>query len=319
MSTDLVEPDDVLLTRVRGGGSEAYDLLFARHAARARRVARAVLDDTTEVDDVVSEAFAAVLGALQRGKGPTEGFEGYLVSTVRHEAYRANRRRTKQGSLDDRDDEPAADPFVGREDEELLRAAFGSLPPFARDVLWLTEVEGRSHADIARSVGSTRQAIATRAARARDALGSAYLAGHIDLAFDEPPRTPECMEVERQLVDLVRGNASRRRRRYLERHLDECSRCRVGHDRLAQFNERLRTAPFMAAAAGASKLATIGGSASMLARFVGSVSPVAGGVVAAATLTTTAVVAPALVAHGARSLRPNPCRQWRSPTAGPPT
>ena len=168
MPTDLVEPDDVLLTRVRGGGSEAYDLLFARHAARARRVARAVLDDTTEVDDVVSEAFAAVLGALQRGKGPTEGFEGYLVSTVRHEAYRANRRRTKQRSLDDRDDEPAADPFVGREDEELLRAAFGSLPPFARDVLWLTEVEGRSHADIARSVGSTRQAIATpRGARQR--------------------------------------------------------------------------------------------------------------------------------------------------------
>ena len=66
----------------------------------------------------MSEAFAAVLGALQRGKGPTEGFEGYLVSTVRHEAYRANRRRTKQRPLDDRDDEPAADPFVGREDEE---------------------------------------------------------------------------------------------------------------------------------------------------------------------------------------------------------
>ena len=61
------------------------------------------------------------------------------------------------------------------------------------------------------------------ASRARDALGGAYLAGHLDLAFDEPPRTPECIEVQRQLVDLVRGNASRRRRRYLERHLDECS------------------------------------------------------------------------------------------------
>ena len=184
--------------------------------------------------------------------------------------------------------------------------------------MWLTEVEGRSHADIARSVGSTRQAIATRAARASDALGSAYLAGHIDLAFDEPPRTPECMEVERQLVDLVRGNASRRRRRYLERHLDECSRCRVGHDRLAQFNERLRTAPFMAAAAGASKLATIGGSASMLARFVGSVSPVAGGVVAAATLTTTAVVAPALVTHGDVALAATePMSSMAQPDGGP--
>ena len=142
------------------------------------------------------------------GTDPTEGFVGYLVSTVRHEAYRANRRR-RDRPVGDRTHEPAVDPFAGREDADILRAAFGSLPSVARDVLWRTEVEGRSHADIARTVGSTTQAIGARASRARVALGGAYLAGHLDLAFDEPPSTPQCSEVRAQLVDLVRGERER--------------------------------------------------------------------------------------------------------------
>ena len=58
-------------------------------------------------------------------------------------------------------------------------------------------------------VGSTTQAIGARASRARVALGGAYLAGHLDLAFDQPPSTPQCSEVRAQLVDLVRGGRER--------------------------------------------------------------------------------------------------------------
>ena len=288
------DTDEQLVARVRSGELDAYDVLFERHNASARRVARAALGDATDVDDVVAEAFASVLGALQRGNGPREGFVGYLVSTVRHEAFRANRRR-RDRPVGDGTHEPAVDPFAGREDADVLRVAFGSLPSVSRDVLWHTEVEGRSHADIARSIGSTTQAIGARASRARVALGGAYLAGHLDLAFDQPPSTPQCSEVRAQLVDLVRGGASNRRRRALEAHLAQCARCREGRERLERFNERLRTAPPLVPVAAA-------GSVSLLARL----APVLAGAVAAATLAVTAVVAPPRGEAGGRIVNDDP-------------
>ncbi len=296
------DSDEQLVARVRGGELAAYDLLFERHNASARRVARAALGDPTDVDDVVAEAFASVLGALQRGNGPTEGFIGYLVSTVRHEAFRANRRR-RDRPVGDRTHEPAVDPFAGREDADILRVAFESLPSVSRDVLWRTEVEGRSHADIARTVGSTTQAIGARASRARVALGGAYLAGHLDLAFDQPPSTPQCSEVRAQLVDLVRGGASSRRRRALEAHLAECARCRDGRDRLERFNERLRTAPPLVPVAAA-------GSVSLLARL----APVLAGAVAATTLAVAAVVAPPRGEAGGRIVNDEPATTTPSTT-----
>jgi RNA polymerase sigma factor (sigma-70 family) len=281
------DSDEQLVARVRGGELDAYDVLFERHNISARRVARAALGDATDVDDVVAEAFASVLGALQRGSGPTEGFVGYLVSTVRHEAYRANRRRRVR-PIGDGTYEPSVDPFVGHEDADVLREAFDSLPRVSRDVLWRTEVEGRSHADIARTVGATTQAIGARASRARVALGGAYLAGHLDLAFDEPPDTEECADVRGQLVDLVRGSASSRRQRSLEAHLAQCVRCREGRERLERWNERLRTAPPLVPLAGMSTLGTAGGSVSWLAKLV----PALAGAVAATTVAVVAVVAP---------------------------
>ena len=170
-------------------------------------VARAVLDNPTDADDVVSEAFAAVLAALQRGKGPREEFAGYLVSAVRHEAYRTNRRRGRVHPVAEHGDE-ALDATVTPEDADILRTAFESLPTVDRHVLWRTEIEGLSHADIARDDGSTVQAIATRASRARHALRGAYLAEHVGLVFTEPPTGPDCADTRRQLAELVRGRVS---------------------------------------------------------------------------------------------------------------
>jgi RNA polymerase sigma factor (sigma-70 family) len=281
------DSDERLVARVRGGEVEAYDLLFERHSATARRVARAALDDGTDLDDVVADAFASVLGALQRGSGPTEAFVGYLVSTVRHKAYRANRAR-RDPLIGNESFEPAVDPFAGHEDADVLRAAFASLPRVSRDVLWRTEVEGRSHADVARTVGASTQAIGARASRAREALGGAYLAGHLDLAFDEPPDTTQCADVRAHLVDLVRGSAGSRRKRSLEEHLSDCAPCREGRERLERMNERLRTAPPFVPLAGMSTLGTAGGSVSVFARLL----PAIAGAVAATTVAVVAVVAP---------------------------
>ena len=70
------------LGRPRGGDVDAYGELFARHVEAARRLGRQLVPGP-DVDDLVSEAFAKVLGVLQRGGGPDLAFRAYLLTAVR--------------------------------------------------------------------------------------------------------------------------------------------------------------------------------------------------------------------------------------------
>ena len=88
--------DAILIDQARSGERDAYALLYERHAAIAGRVARSLLSNPSEVDDVVSEVFASVLSALERGNGPVGTFLPYLLSSVRNECYRVNRRTRRE-------------------------------------------------------------------------------------------------------------------------------------------------------------------------------------------------------------------------------
>ncbi len=285
-----VIPDDDLVERARDGDDAAYVTLYERHGPRAKRMARTTVDQPADVDDVVAEAFAGVLAALRRGKGPTEGFGGYLASAVRHEAYRSNRRRSRQRAVAEASTEDVTDPYGRRDEAAVLRAAMATLPPAARDVLWRTEIDGESHADIAASLGTTTQAVATRAVRARQALGGAYLAAHLGLIFPDPPAGRACRECREHLVDLVRGELRPRRARAVEAHLATCASCRDGQRRLVQLNERLRVAPPLLPLVGTGASLTQVGveTASLFARLGASFGPL----LATGAAATLAVAAP---------------------------
>src|SRR5689334_10847027 len=77
-------PDAELIAGVRGGDEHAYDLLYRRHSESALRYARSLAKSTVDAEDVVAEAFARVLAALQAGMGPEEAFRPYLLSVVRN-------------------------------------------------------------------------------------------------------------------------------------------------------------------------------------------------------------------------------------------
>ena len=62
-------PDAAVLQRLRGGDTDAYAVLYERHAGAARRLARSLLGHAADVDDVVAEAFAAAFRAIARRQG----------------------------------------------------------------------------------------------------------------------------------------------------------------------------------------------------------------------------------------------------------
>ena len=66
--------DEQLIERVRGGDTEAFAGLYERHADSARATANSYARNSSDVPDLVAEAFANVLEAIQAGNGPTVFF-----------------------------------------------------------------------------------------------------------------------------------------------------------------------------------------------------------------------------------------------------
>ena len=147
--TPRLSADDVLITRVRGGDLEAYGELFARHQESANRLARS-LTRGADADDLVSDAFAKVLGALQNGSGPDLAFRAYLLTTVRRLHVDRIRAQAKATPTDDvaalDQGVPFSDTAVADFENSAAARAYGSLPERWQMVLWHLEVEGQKPA-----------------------------------------------------------------------------------------------------------------------------------------------------------------------------
>ena len=234
---ELAASDAKVLRRMRGGDDAAFAILYERHVGAARRLARSLLRERADVDDVVAEVFAAAFRALQRGKGPADDFRPYVLRSIRRECARTwLRQARRRGPAVDEVDPAVQERHVGPEERAVLQQAFNALPKHFRRVLWLTEVEQLSHAEVAERTGSKAPAVATMAMRARHALAEQYLTAHIT------PSTPaECGRVRRALAGTVRGTASRREQNWVAAHVARCSECAEVQAQLKLVNSRLRT------------------------------------------------------------------------------
>lgn len=283
--------DGEILRRVRAGEAAAYGRLYRRHVTAARRVARSLVSAPADADDIVAEVFAATFAAIRRGTGPQEDFLPYVLRSIRRECHRSWRRGGRQTSLDpdlaERTDAP--DDFARRDERELLQRAFVALPPRMQTVLWHVEVDGLSHAEIARRTRSTPQAIAQLAVRARRSLGERYLQGHI-AATTATALPPRCAATRASLAEVVRGTASARRQRSVTEHLAECAACTDAHEHLRLVNERLRGLTLLALATTVAvpKRWAAGVAIRTGAWLLGSATPLT----AAATIVVLATVAP---------------------------
>jgi RNA polymerase sigma factor (sigma-70 family) len=262
----------------------SYDELYRRHVDDARRVARIVTDHSDEADDVVSEAFTRVLDRLQRGGGPDEELTPYLRTVVRRLAvdrYRAARRDGTPADPTLLEVIPESDDPVARAtDREMVRQAFDTLPDRWQRVLWHTEIEGRSPASLAASLGSTPNAVAALAYRAREGLRQAYLSVHLSSAVPE-----ECKPYVPKLAAYVRGTLPPAEDRWVAAHLQQCAHCRERRDEVMVLVSDLRgvlwpalLGPVFLAGGGA---AVVGAAASSGAAVLGAAGATSGAAVGA--------------------------------------
>ncbi|WP_367128633.1 sigma-70 family RNA polymerase sigma factor [Saccharothrix sp. HUAS TT1] len=254
--------DAELIDAVRAGEIQAYGQLFERHVAAARNLARHLAWSNAEADDLVSDAFAKVLDTLRAGGGPDSAFRAYLLTALRHTAYDKTRRDKKLKLADDVEavsgvekvtTVPFHDPALATLERSLASKAFASLPERWQTVLWQTEIEGQTAAELAPLLGLTANGASALAYRAREGLKTAYLQAH--LAHRPASR---CRATVVKLGAWTRGGLTRRETAQVEAHLDECVNCSGMAAELADVNGTLRAvvAPLVLGAGVTGYLAT---------------------------------------------------------------
>ena len=229
--------DAKLLNKVRAGDTSAFAILRRRHEQAARRLAGELTSSAGAADVLMSEAFDQVLSATQRGGGPTDAFRPYLLTAL---------RQVSEGQAII----PVADtPGSGT---PLMVQAFLSLPERWRAVLWHTEIEEMSPAEVAPLFGLSLTGVTAVRRSARDGLRQAYLQLHRARVSQ-----PECEQAAARLGPFVRDAVPGSDSALVTGHLSECDDCRAAYTELADIGLTLRTvvAPAVLGAAAAAYLA----------------------------------------------------------------
>jgi RNA polymerase sigma factor (sigma-70 family) len=233
--------EDELLDRAREGDRSAFGTLYLRHRDAARKVAGMCASSAADAEDAVAEGFARVFAALPRMAGRQIAFRPYLLTCVRNAATDRLRRERR---IDLREQMPETAGSVQADEmalmgleRNLVGEALQALPARWRTVLWLTEVEGLSPAEVSRRIGIKPNAVAALAYRARKGLREAYLQAHLKAEASE-----ECRATVSRLGNYVRGDLAEKDRIAVHTHLDACAKCRCRRDELTDVNATLRNA-----------------------------------------------------------------------------
>ncbi|GAA3891410.1 hypothetical protein GCM10022381_36630 [Leifsonia kafniensis] len=231
------QSDVELVELVRKGNTQAFAVLWQRHAEPGKAVARGY-STSQDPDDLVAEAFTKIFQSIQAGKGPTTAFRAYLFTTIRNVSASWG-RSSKESSADELDDlvdpKTLEDESLAALDRSLTASAFRSLPTRWQEALWYSEVESLSVQQIAPLLGMKPNAVSALTFRAREGLRQAWIQAHISSA----PEDSDCRWSIDRLGSHARGGLGSREQRRLDEHLAGCGRCSIIASEAQEVGSRL--------------------------------------------------------------------------------
>jgi RNA polymerase sigma-70 factor (ECF subfamily) len=184
--TELDSASDAELVRLAlAKDGDAFRIIMQRHNRRLYRLARAIVDDDSEAEDVVQEAYVRAFTSLGAFRGEAS-LATWLMRIVLNEATTRLRRRRPAVDLAILDSigdnaEAAAFPSGNSPDDperataqqeirRLLEHAIDNLPEPFRVVFVMRDVEEMSIAETAALLGLRPETVKTRLHRARRLL-----------------------------------------------------------------------------------------------------------------------------------------------------
>jgi RNA polymerase sigma-70 factor (ECF subfamily) len=165
-----IELDDLTLARARRGDLDACESIFRKFNQPAYSVAYRVCQCRELAQEITQEAFITVFRKLGQFRGDAP-FWGWLRRVVVNHAISSLRKAPKADPVELQDyhgkAESASDQVGLAMDLEAALAVLGAQD---RTIVWLHDVEGYNHREIADLFGKTESFSKTRLSRARSRL-----------------------------------------------------------------------------------------------------------------------------------------------------
>jgi RNA polymerase sigma-70 factor (ECF subfamily) len=162
--------DAEMLALAKRGDSRAHAALYTAFSPLVFTLARRMLASPVLAEDVLQETFVEVIRKISSYRGDADF--GYWIRRIAinrclmqlRSAWSARRVDTEHF------DDQAAAPTANADDRIALERALDALSPTARAVVWLHDVEGLTHAEIAKHMGRSTSFSKSQLARAHERL-----------------------------------------------------------------------------------------------------------------------------------------------------
>lgn len=170
----IEDPDGELVVRVAAGEAAAARALMARHLPKILNLARRMLGDAVEAEDVAQDAFMRVWTHAPRWRPGRAKFETWLHRVALNLCYDRLRRRPTKAIEDvpefaDRAPGPAARLFETQL-ATVVNEALKRLPDRQREALVLCHYQGLTNIDAAQVMEVSVEALESLLSRARRTL-----------------------------------------------------------------------------------------------------------------------------------------------------
>jgi RNA polymerase sigma-70 factor (ECF subfamily) len=175
-------PDEELAARIRNGETALYEVLMRRYNQRLYRIARAIVRDDAEAEDVVQQAYVNAYLHLDQFAEKAK-LSTWMTKIAVYEALARVRKRERAAatpfdeSAEDTMKASVASPLIDPERQALtaelrllLERAIDALPERYRSVFVLREIDGLSTAEAADCLDVTEENVKTRLHRAKAML-----------------------------------------------------------------------------------------------------------------------------------------------------
>lgn len=169
------DSDEALMARIGRGDEAAFRALSRRHLASVVALARHIMRNGADAEDIAQEAMLRVWTHAPRWQ-PLASFRTWLTRIVVNLCLDRKRRATPlplDVAGDPADNTPGVEQQLeASEADRRVNAAIDALPPRQRAAIALTYRDGLSNAEAAEALGTSVSALETLLVRAKQKLRS---------------------------------------------------------------------------------------------------------------------------------------------------